>query len=132
MPNQAKFKDPKISVVIPVYNVEPFVGKCLSTLVHQTFQDFEIIAVNDGSKDGSLAILREFERNYANIIVIDQPNAGMSMARNRGMEAARGEYLCFVDSDDYVSPYFLEELHRAVTENDADIACCYYYYHFVR
>lgn len=109
-----------------------FVGKCLSTLVHQTFQDFEIIAVNDGSKDGSLAILREFERNYVNMVVIDQPNAGMSMARNRGMEAARGEYLCFVDSDDYVSPYFLEELYRAVTENGADIACCYYYYHFVR
>ena len=107
MPNQTKRKDPKISVVIPVYNVEPFVGKCLSTLVHQTFQDFEIIAVNDGSKDGSLAILREFERNYVNMVVIDQPNAGMSMARNRGMEAARGEYLCFVDSDDYVSPYFL-------------------------
>jgi len=132
LPNQTKLKDPKISVVIPVYNVEPFVGKCLSTLVHQTFQDFEIIAVNDGSKDGSLAILREFERNYVNMVVIDQPNAGMSMARNRGMEAARGEYLCFVDSDDYVSPYFLEELYRAVSENGADIACCYYYYHFVR
>lgn len=132
MPDHTKTKDPKISVVIPVYNVEPFVGKCLSTLVHQTFRDFEIIAVNDGSKDQSLSILRNFEQKYANITVIDQPNAGMSMARNRGMEAARGEYLCFVDSDDYVSPNFLEELYRAVTENHADIACCYYYYHFVR
>lgn len=131
MPDQTKRKGPKISVVIPVYNVESFVGKCLSTLVHQTFRNFEIIAVNDGSKDQSLAILREFERNYNNITVIDQPNAGMSMARNRGMQAARGKYLCFVDSDDYVAPNFLEELYRAVTENNADIACCYYYYHFV-
>ncbi|WP_101698465.1 glycosyltransferase [Clostridium minihomine] len=132
MPDQIVTKDPKISIIIPVYNVEPFVGKCLSTLVHQTFQDFEIIAVNDGSKDGSLEILRYFERKYSHITVIDQPNAGMSMARNRGMEQARGEYLCFVDSDDYVSPYFLEELYRAVTTYQADIACCYYYYHFVR
>lgn len=132
MPNLARSKAPKISVIIPVYNVELFVGKCLSTLVHQTFQNFEIIAVNDGSKDNSLAILREFESRYDNIIVIDQPNAGMSMARNRGISIARGEYLCFVDSDDYVSPYFLEEMYRAVTTHRADIACCYYYYHFVR
>lgn len=122
---------PKISVIIPVYNVAHYVGKCLSTLVQQTFRDFEIIAVNDGSRDDSLSILREFEQKYSYIKVIDQENQGMSIARNAGLAIAQGDYLCFVDSDDYVSPHYLEELYRAITDNDADIACCYYYYHFV-
>src|SRR5699024_12859515 len=69
---------PKISVIVPVYNVAPYVGECLSSLVHQTFTDFEIIAVNDGSTDGSLAVLREFERSYPMVHVIDQPNSGVS------------------------------------------------------
>ena len=72
---------PKISVIVPVYNVAPYVGECLSSLVHQTFTDFEIIAVNDGSTDGSLAVLREFERSYPMVHVIDQPNSGVSRAR---------------------------------------------------
>lgn len=120
---------PIISIVIPVYNVERFVGKCLSSLVHQTFQGpYEIIAVNDGSKDGSLRILRQFEESYNFVKVIDQPNKGMSMARNAGLAIAKGEYICLVDSDDFVSPKYLEELYKAATENDADIACCYYYF----
>jgi glycosyltransferase involved in cell wall biosynthesis len=122
---------PKVSIVIPVYNVERYVGKCLSSLVEQTFTDFEVIAVNDGSRDSSLQILRHFEERYPFIHVIDQPNAGMSQARNVGMEQARGEYFCFVDSDDYVAPTFLEELYDALVENKADISCCYYYYRFV-
>lgn len=123
---------PKISVIVPVYNVHKFVGKCISSLVHQTIQEpYEIIAVNDGSLDNCLEILRQFEESYDCVKVIDQVNKGMSMARNAGMKMARGEYLCFVDSDDYVTPNFLEELYKAVTENDADIACCYYYYHYV-
>ncbi len=124
-------KGPTISVIIPVYNVERFFEKCLTTLVHQTFRDFEIIAVNDGSTDSSGEIAHRFAEKYDFIKVIDQENAGMSAARNRGMQEARGKYFCFVDSDDYVSPYYLEELYRAVSENKADIACCYYYYHFV-
>ena len=122
---------PVISVIIPVYNVEKYVGKCLSSLVEQTFRDFEIIAVNDGSTDASPEILRHFERKYENITVVDQSNAGMSQARNAGMKLARGEYLAFVDSDDYVAPTYLEELHDACVQFDADISCCYYYYHFI-
>ncbi|QAT48340.1 glycosyltransferase [Caproiciproducens sp. NJN-50] len=122
---------PIISVVIPVYNVEKYVGKCLISLEEQTFRDFEIIAVNDGSTDASPEILRHFESKYDNITVVDQKNAGMSLARNAGMEKARGEYLTFVDSDDYVAPTFLEELYEACVDHDADIACCYYYYHFI-
>ena len=122
---------PVISVVMPVYNVEKYVGKCLSSLVEQTFRDFEIIAVNDGSTDSSPEILRHFERKYGNITVVDQNNAGMSQARNAGMKLARGEYLAFVDSDDYVAPTYLEELYDACVQFDADISCCYYYYHFI-
>ncbi len=124
---------PEISVIVPVYNVEPFLGKCLSTLIQQTFHDYEIIAVNDGSLDGSPGILREFERKHPGLVkVIDQKNAGVSAARNHGLSQARGKYVCFVDSDDYVAPTYLEELYRAISDNGADIACCYYYYHFVR
>lgn len=124
-------ENPKVSVVIPAYNVERYIGKCLSTLVEQTFEDFEIIVVNDGSKDGTLAILRHFEERYPFITVIDQKNAGISQARNAGIASARGENLCFVDSDDYVAPTFLEELYNALTSTDADIACCFYYFRFV-
>jgi len=124
-------KTPKVSVVIPVYNVEKYVGKCLSSLVDQTFTDFEIIAVNDGSRDSSLEILRSFERNYSFITVINQSNQGMSAARNAGIAIARGEYLCLIDSDDFVAPTFLEELYNACEETQSDIACCYYYFRFV-
>ena len=124
-------KGPKISVIMPIYNVDRFLEKCLTTLVAQTFRNFEVIAVNDGSTDRSGEIAHRFADIYDFIHVIDQENQGMSSARNAGMKAARGEYFSFVDSDDYLSPYFLEELYRAVTENHADIACCYYYYHFV-
>lgn len=123
--------NPKVSVVIPVYNVERYVGKCLSSLVEQTFTDFEVIAVNDGSRDGSLAILRSFEERYPFITVINQNNQGMSAARNAGMAIARGEYLCLVDSDDFVATTFLEELYNACEQTGSDIACCYYYFRFV-
>lgn len=122
---------PEISVIMPVYNVEKFVGRCLASLTEQTFRDFEVIAVDDGSTDDCPAILRHFAEKYDYIKVIRQPNRGMSMARNAGMEAAQGKYFSFVDSDDYVAPTFLEELYRACEENDADIACCYYYFHFI-
>ena len=84
-------KGPKISVIMPVYNVDRFFEKCLTTLVHQTFRDFEIIAVNDGSTDSSGEIAHRFAEKYDFLKVIDQKNAGMSAARNRGMQEARGE-----------------------------------------
>ena len=122
---------PAISVIIPVYNVEKYVGRCLSSLVEQTFHDFEVIAVNDGATDDSPMILHHFAEKYDFIRVIDQENAGMSRARNAGMRAARGRYFSFVDGDDYVAPTFLEELYRACKDYGADISCCYYYYYFV-
>ena len=122
---------PEISVVVPVYNVEKYIGRCLSSLVGQTFQNFEVIAVNDGSPDNSPEILHHFAEKYNFIKVIDQQNGGLSRARNAGMAEARGKYISFVDGDDYVAPTYLEELYRACEDNGADIACCYYYFHFI-
>lgn len=127
----AESDSPKISVVIPVYNVEKYLGKCLVSLTEQTWRDFEVIAVNDGSTDSSPDILRHFAEKYDYIRVIHQKNAGVSQARNTALAAARGEYLAFVDSDDYVAPTFLEELYHACADNGADISCCYYYFHFI-
>ena len=124
-------ENPKVSIIIPVYNVERYIGKCLSSLVDQTFTDFEIIAVNDGSRDSSLSILRRFEERYPFVTVLNQKNQGMSQARNAGLEIARGAYVCFVDSDDYVAPTYLAELYHACVDTDSEIACCYYYYRFV-
>lgn len=124
-------KVPAISIVIPAYNVERYIGKCISSLINQTFTDYEIIAVNDGSTDSTLEILRHFESQYPFITVIDQKNSGISQARNAGLDLARGEYICFVDSDDFVAPTYLEELYNACVETGAEISCCYYYFRFV-
>lgn len=125
-----KNTDPKISIIIPVYKVEKYLAQCLNSLVTQTFKDFEIIAVNDGSPDGSREILRRFEEKYDFITVLDQENSGQAQARNNGLKLARGEYVTFVDSDDYVAPNYLMELYRACEDNGADISCCYYYFRF--
>lgn len=127
-----KTEQPRISVIVPVYNVWRYVGQCMHTLVNQTVgQPYEVVVVNDGSTDHSRGILRWFEERYPFVRVIDQENAGVSAARTAGLRAARGEYVCFVDSDDYVSENYLERLLLACTENGADISCCSYYCHLV-
>jgi glycosyltransferase involved in cell wall biosynthesis len=86
---------PKISVIIPVYNTEKYLSQCLDSVLTQTFQDFEVICVNDGSTDGSLAILEEYAKKDPRIIVLTQVNQGQSVARNEGMNQIHGEYVCF-------------------------------------
>lgn len=98
----------KVSIIVPVYNVEKYLKRCLDSLVNQTLKDIEIICVNDGSTDGSLAILDEYVRNDDRIVVINQENSGQSVARNRGIDVAKGEYIGFVDSDDWVSEDYLK------------------------
>ena len=94
----------KVSVIIPVYNVEEYIGLTLDSLVNQTLKDIEIIVIDDGSTDNSRQIIEDYEKKYKNIRVILQENSGPSRARNRGVEEATGEYLAFVDSDDYLLP----------------------------
>lgn len=112
----------KISVIVPVYNVEKYLERCLESIVNQTFKDIEIICVNDGSTDNSRQILDKYNK-YPNFKVIEQKNAGLSEARNTGLDAALGEYISFIDSDDFIDSNFLETLYHAAIDNNADIAC---------
>lgn len=112
----------KVSIIVPVYNVEKYLKRCLDSLVNQTLKDIEIICINDGSTDGSLAILDEYVRNDDRVVVINQENSGQSVARNRGIDVAKGEYLGFVDSDDWVSEDYFEKLHNSAIQNNAEIA----------
>ena len=114
---------PKISVIIPVYNVEKYLRECLDSLLNQAFKDIEIICVNDGSTDGSLNILNEYASKDSRFIIINQNNQGLSAARNNGLNVAKGDYVAFLDSDDYIlnSDYF-EKLYNACEKHNADIA----------
>ena len=114
---------PMISVIVPAYNVEKYIEKCLSSLVSQSFKDIEIIVINDGSTDKTEQIISEFAKKDKRINVITQENQGPSVARNKGMEIAHGKYISFVDSDDWVDSDFLEKLYNAIVSHDADISC---------
>ncbi len=114
---------PKVSVIIPVYNVEKYIRECLDSVVNQTLKDIEIICVNDGSPDNSLAILEEYAAKDTRIKIINQENAGLSCARNAGLQIAQGEYIGFVDSDDWVDLDFFEKLYKTAKEYNAEIAC---------
>lgn len=115
--------EPKVSVIIPVYNVEPFLARCLDSVVGQTLREIEIICIDDGSPDRSIDILRRYAARDERIRVISQENRGLGGARNRGFDAARGEYVLFVDSDDWIDPAYCERLYEAAREAGADVAC---------
>ena len=111
----------KISVIIPVYNVEKYLVRCLDSVLGQTFKDFEVICVNDGSPDKSGEILSEYSKKDNRIIVITQNNQGLSMARNNGLNIAKGEYVCFCDSDDTLHPQCFEIIYELIRKYDADM-----------
>lgn len=113
----------KVSIIVPVYNVEKFLPRCLDSLVNQTLEDIEIICVNDGSSDNSLNILNEYAQKDSRIKVITQENKKKGAARNNGLKIARGEYIGFVDSHDYVDLDFFEKLYNTSKKNNCDIAC---------
>ena len=113
---------PKVSIIVPVYNVEKYLRKCIDSLINQTLNDIEIICINDGSTDKSLKILKEYKNKDSRIILLNQENSGQSVARNRGIEIAKGEYLGFVDPDDWIDLDYYEKLYNAASTNDTDIA----------
>lgn len=119
---------PTISVIVPVYNVEPYLRRCVDSIVAQTFSDFELILVDDGSPDNCGAICDEYAAKDGRIHVIHQKNGGLSAARNAGINWANAnsdsQWLSFIDSDDWVHPCFLEYLYRAVQETDAKVSAC--------
>lgn len=116
-----------ISIIIPAYNVAGYIAYCLDSILKQTFTDFEAIIINDGSTDATGDILNEYAQQDCRIKVIHVQNAGVSAARNTGVEAAQGRYFLFFDGDDFFEPYTCEELMKTITENDADIVI--YGYH---
>ncbi len=113
-----------ISIIVPVYNVEKYLRKCIDSIVNQTYKNLEIILVDDGSTDDSGKICDEFAEKDGRIKVIHKENGGLSSARNAGLEIAAGKYLGFVDSDDYIAQDMYESMYAAINEFDADIACC--------
>jgi glycosyltransferase involved in cell wall biosynthesis len=113
-----------ISVIIPVYKVEAYLTVCVESVLAQTYEQLEIILVDDGSPDNCPKICDEFAARDSRIRVIHKENGGLSSARNAGIDAARGEYLAFLDSDDLWTPVFLERLCRAAQETGADFAVC--------
>ena len=114
---------PKVSVIIPVYNVELYLSRCLYSVINQTFEDMEIICINDGSTDGSLAILKEFAQKDSRIKLIDLPqNHGVSFARNKGIESSKGEYVAFLDPDDWWELNLLEIVYKKIKLHNQEIA----------
>ena len=108
---------PKFSIIVPVYNVESYLAKCLDSILCQSYKDYEIIAINDGSTDNSSKILKEYVDKYDNIIVINQENQGLSQARNNGVKEAKGEYIIFVDSDDFIEKDLLKKINDSLLNN---------------
>ena len=119
-----KLLDIKVSVIIPVYNVQMYIEKCLATVMNQSLKAIEIIIVNDGSTDESMEIVNSFHSSYSNIIIINKENAGLSSARNSGLKIAKGKYIAFIDSDDYIEMAMLEKMYNRAEEKDLDIVCC--------
>lgn len=117
----------KVSVIVPIYNAEKYLRVCLDSILRQSLPEIEIIAIDDGSKDGSGKILGEYAENYPQIIhPIYQQNRGQSAARNQGLKIAAGEFIAFVDSDDCIGEKFLEKLYCCAVENDSDMVMCNY------
>ena len=115
-----------VSIIVPVYKVEPFLRVCVDSIINQTYTNLEVILVDDGSPDNSGAICDEYAKKDARIKVIHKVNGGLSSARNAGLLEATGDYVCFFDSDDYINLDMIEKLVTAVEENDDDVCICGY------
>lgn len=115
-----------ISVIIPIYNVENYLERCIKSVINQTYKNFELILVNDGSQDRSGKICEEYAKKDSRIIVIHKKNGGLSDARNKGIDICKGDFITFIDSDDYVEKQYLEILYNAIKRENANISICSY------
>ena len=115
-----------ISVVVPIYNVAEYLNECIDSILNQDYKTTEILLIDDGSTDHSGKICDEYARKHRNIRVIHQKNAGLSAARNKGLSVAKGHYICFIDSDDYILPGYLSEMMKTIKKENADICVCGY------
>ena len=117
----------KISIIVPIYGVEQYLEECICSLLKQTYRNLEIILIDDGSKDACPEICDQYQKTDERITVIHKKNGGAASARNVGLDIASGDYIGFVDSDDYVDPKYIEQLYVYMQENDADISVCSFF-----
>ena len=115
---------PKLSIIVPVYNVEKYIRRCIDSISNQSFEDFELLLIDDGSTDNSGKICDEYAKKDKRIVCIHQENSGVSAARNKGLDIAKGDYIGFVDSDDYIHKDMYKELIYHLEENNADVSIC--------
>lgn len=120
----------KLSIIVPVYNVEPYIERCVRSLEQQNIpkQEYEIIIVNDGTQDQSIQIINKLRLEYPNIVLIEKENGGLSSARNYGLKYAQGEYIWFIDSDDYIEPNILNSILEKSYELNLDLLAFNYYH----
>ena len=123
-------ENPLISVIVPIYNMENYLEKCLDNLINQTLKEIEIICINDGSVDNSLKILKNFANKDNRIIILNQKNQGQGIARNNGIKIARGEYIGFCDPDDWIELNMFENMYNKAIQNQADIVECDFISHY--
>lgn len=116
-----------VSIIVPVFNVEKYLDRCMQSIVNQTLKNIEIILINDGSTDSSLDIINEYSKGHENIIILNQKNEGQGKARNKAIEIAKGNYIGFIDADDYVDINMYENMINKAYKEDADIVTCGYY-----
>ena len=113
---------PNVSIIIPVYNSEKYISKCLDSLINQTYKDYELLIVNDGSTDNSQNIINEYKNKYPEIIVLkEQENLGVAVTRNNAIEEAKGKYIMFIDNDDFVDKDYVETFVKEIEKNDYDV-----------
>ena len=117
-------EEKKISVIVPIYNVEKYLEKCINSIVFQTYKNIEILLIDDGSTDKSSYICEEWKKRDSRINVVHKANGGLSDARNCGLNIASGEYVCFIDSDDYIENDYIEKLYKILIENKLRVSQC--------
>lgn len=120
--------NPMISIIVPIYRVEKYLKECVDSILAQTYKNFELILVDDGSPDNCPAICDEYAKQDDRVVVVHKKNGGLSDARNAGLDIAKGEYIGFVDSDDYISPIMYETLMNRIISDQSDLAICQYTY----
>lgn len=125
MKSKKMISEQQVSVIIPIYNKEKYINRCLDSVIAQTYRNLEIILIDDGSTDASLSICRQYEERDLRVKVITKPNGGVSSARNCGLEHCTGELIAFVDPDDWLELEYFAELVECLQKYHADIACCY-------
>lgn len=116
--------NPLVSVIVPIYNVEAYLKRCVDSIIKQTYQNLEIILVDDGSPDNCPKMCDDFAQKDSRIVVVHKENGGLSSARNAGIKASKGEYLSFIDSDDYIKEDMIEKMLLAMTSTNSELSCC--------